>query len=95
MATLDIDLEGARHMGVAEAKATLSGLVSDAEHSGSVYVIERYGRPAAVLAPLPSKRQVTHHARGLLSAYADVGKRDLEKGVFARAMEEKHGGHTA
>lgn len=87
-------LRHASHLGVAEAKANLSNLVMDVERSGTSYVIERYGRPAAMLVPLPVRPHRSGMARGRLSAYADPSKRGSEKGAFSRAMEADHGHHA-
>ena len=91
MTTLTIDLEGAARMGIAEAKAHLSNLVERAEKNGEAAILERYGRPAALVVPLPRAEGVGHRARGLLAEYADEGRVGLEEGAFARAMEAKHG----
>lgn len=91
MATIVADIDNARHLGVAEAKARLSNLVADVQGQGSSYVIERYGKPAALVCPMPRRNDGPKRARGLLSAYADPDKRPQEEGAFARAMEAKHG----
>lgn len=84
-------LEGATRVGVADAKANLSGMLTEVERAGETYVIERYGRPVALLSPLPSRRPAAHRAQGALSEYADAALRDREKAAFAHAMEAKHG----
>lgn len=89
--TFSVDMQIAQHLGVAEAKARLSGLVADIERSGKSYVIERYGHPAALIVPIPRQRNGSHRARGMLADYSDPQKRTLEEGAFARAMEKKHG----
>ena len=40
---------GARHIGVAEAKATFSALIEGVQHRSERYVIERHGKPVAAL----------------------------------------------
>lgn len=91
MTTLTIDLEGAARMGIAEAKAHLSNLVERAEKNGEAAILERYGRPAALVVPLPRATGAQHRARGTLAEYADESALCLEEGTFARAMEAKHG----
>lgn len=91
MTTLTIDLEGAARMGIAEAKAHLSNLVERAEKNGEAAILERYGRPAALVVPLPRATEAQHRARGILAEYADESALCLEEGAFARAMEAKHG----
>ena len=91
METLTIDLEGAARMGIAEAKAHLSNIVERAEKNGEAAILERYGRPAALVVPLPRAEGAGSRARGLLAEYADEGLVGLEEGAFARAMEAKHG----
>lgn len=94
MAYIEVNLEGAHHLGLAEAKAGLSGIIANAESAGEVSVIERYGRPAALLVPYPSVVSGTTRARGALKAYASSDKRRQESGAFARAMEVKHAGEA-
>lgn len=91
METMAIDLEGAEHLGIAEAKARLSALVERAELHGETSVLERYGRPAALIVPLPRPVRGHPRARGLLATYADEEACRQEKGAFARAMVTKHG----
>ncbi|MCH3947772.1 MAG: type II toxin-antitoxin system Phd/YefM family antitoxin [Olsenella sp.] len=94
MAYIEVDLEGARHFGLAEAKAGFSGIVADVESAGEACVIERYGRPAALVVPYPSAASGTTRARGVLKSYASPEKRKQESGAFARAMEVKHVGEA-
>ena len=89
--TLTVDLEGAARMGIAEAKAHLSSLVERVEKNGEAAILERYGRPAALVVPLPRAEGAGRRARGLLAEYADEGRIGLEEGAFAGAMEAKHG----
>ncbi len=84
------DLKEARHIGLAEAKANLSGLVAQVERTGEPCVIMRYGRPAAVIAPLEPIGPQKTRARGTLARYADLGKRDLESGAVGRAVAKWH-----
>lgn len=94
METITVNQDSAEHLGLAEAKAGLSGIVTKVQRSGTSYVIERYGRPAAMIVPVPHQGGGSNRARGLLAAYADSGRQALEEGAFARAMEAKHG-HVA
>lgn len=91
MTTLTVDLECAARMGIAEAKAHLSSLVERVEKNGEAAILERYGRPAALVVPLPRVESAGGRARGLLAEYADEDALGLEEGAFARAMEAKHG----
>lgn len=79
-----------RKMGLAEVKACLSDVVSRAEHAGGT-VVMRYGKPAALIVPLPRQIDAKRNARGVLAAYARADGYELEEGAPARAMEEKHG----
>ena len=90
MTNIAIDIEKAPCYGLAECKAKLSELVSDVELAESGCVIMRYGRPTALLLPLPEEPQPTRRARGLLSSFADASAADLESGAFGRAMVAKH-----
>lgn len=94
MAYIEVNLEGVRRLGLAEAKAGLSGIVAEAESAGEVCVIERYGQPAALVVPYPSIASGTTRARGTLKSYASPEKRKQESGAFARAMEVKHAGEA-
>lgn len=91
MTSVTIDLERAPRIGLAEAKAGLSGVVARAEETGVAQVIMRYGRPVAAVVALPQEAGPGGRARGLLAAYADAAKAELEEGAFARAMAVKHG----
>ena len=91
MTTLSVDLDQAARMGIAEAKAHLSSLVERAEKNGEATILERYGRPAALVIPLPRAGGAERRARRLLAEYADSDKLALEEGAFARAMAVKHG----
>lgn len=90
---------GARMVGIAEAKAKLSSMVTAVEQEGDSFVIMRYGRPAALLTPFDQPRETQHRARGSLRAYrdtnTDVNKEALEEGAFLKAMEDKHGRDVA
>lgn len=90
MTTFAVDMERAPRYGLAECKARLSKLVADAELADSGCIIMRYGRPAALLVPIPEEPRPRSRARGALAAFADEDKRELEDGAFARAMAEKH-----
>lgn len=92
MGSITIDLEHAERFGLADAKARLSDLVATVERTGEACIIMRYGRPAACITPLPEEHTApTRRARGMLSAFADDSKRELESGAFERAMAVKHG----
>ena len=82
--------KSAERVGIAEAKASLSELVSRVEGSGEPFVIMRYNKPAAMVVPIPTDENLTSKARGFLAAYADPALADEEQGAFARAMEAKH-----
>ncbi|MDO4437451.1 MAG: hypothetical protein Q4B77_05825 [Coriobacteriaceae bacterium] len=86
MATLTVDLEHAERVGLADAKANLSGLVARVEQAREACVMMRYNRPAALLVPLPEEAPRTAKARGMLSKYADPSKLSQEEGAFARAV---------
>lgn len=90
MATLTVDLDRAERVGLADAKANLSSLVTRVEQAREACVMMRYGRPAALLVPLPAAIPEITRARGRLSQYADVSKIDEERGAFARAVIAKH-----
>lgn len=94
MTTLTVDLDRAERVGLADAKANLSGLVAHVEQAREACVKMRYGRPAALLVPLPVGAPETTKARGRLSRYADASKVDEESDAFARAVIAKHG-HAA
>lgn len=44
-----------RKRSLAEAKTHLSKLVDDAEHRGLTTLIQRHGKPAALIIPIPDK----------------------------------------
>ena len=94
MAYIEVNPEGARHFGLAEAKARLSGIVASVESAGEACVIERYGRPAALVVPHPSAASGSTRARGVLKSYASPEKRKQESDAFVRAMEVKHAGEA-
>lgn len=77
-------------VGLAEAKASLSAYVTQVEHTGVPIVLMRYNKPAALICPLPRQASHAGRARGVLHAYADTSKRQLEEEAFTRAMEAKH-----
>ena len=80
-----------RRLGVAEAKAHLSDVISSVEQTGEPYVVMRYGRPVAMIVPVPRASRDAGRARGLLADFASDGLRALEEGAFERAMVVKHG----
>ena len=84
-------LAHAERIGLADAKADLSSIVSRVELQGTPYVITRYNRPVAMLVSVPRTAPRTTKARGMLAPYADGRRRSLEEGAFLRAMREKHG----
>lgn len=90
MAKTLLELQGPPHLGVAECKANLSGYVANVERTGEPIVIMRYGKPAAMLVPVPRDHRDAGKARGILSDCADPAKTSREKGAFERAMVAKH-----
>ncbi len=94
MTYLEVDLDRLHHIGLAEAKSGLSRIVASAESAGESVVIERYGRPAALVVPFPRPASGGMRARGALRDYVDPDKQQLESGAFARAMEVKHAGEA-
>lgn len=90
LSPLTSELAYAHRMGVADAKAHFSHVVSAAEERGESTVIVRYGKPVALVTPLPQKAPGIARAKGKLAAYADAQKRELEAGAFERAMVNKH-----
>ena len=82
--------KSAERVGIAEAKASLSELVSRVEGCGEPFVIMRYNKPAAMVVPIPADENLTPKARGFLAACADPALAAEEQGAFARAMEAKH-----
>lgn len=90
MTTMTIDLERAERVGLADAKANLSSIVARVERAREACVMMRYGRPAALLVPLPEAAPHTTKARGMLAQYADVSKQGDERDAFARAVIAKH-----
>ncbi len=83
-------VEQAEKVGLATAKASLSSIVAKVESTGEAVVIMRYNRPVAMVAPIPREPVKGGRARGLLSSYADAGKRGLEAEAFGKAMVSKH-----
>lgn len=92
MNALSAELAHANRMGVADAKARFSHVIDAAEKHGELTVIMRYGRPVAVISPVPQKPPRSVRAKGKLATYADGQKRELESSAFARAMVNKHAG---
>lgn len=91
MTSMERQLARAERIGLAEAKANLSGLVSRVEASGEPCVIMRYNQPVAMLVSIPKATPHSNRARGTLAAYANAERRSAEHGAFERAMVEKHG----
>ena len=87
-------LEQAPQVGLAEAKAGLSGLVAQVERTGTPCIIMKYNKPAVMIAPLPQEAPVKPRAKGMLAAYADPSKIELEPLAHKMAVMEKYG-HTA
>ena len=90
MTSLTLDIDRASRVGMADAKANLSGLIAEVERTGEPYVIMRYNRPAAVISPVPQERAPSRSARGFLHHLADPSKIPLEEGAMARALVAKH-----
>ena len=84
------DLVGAERVGLAEAKANLSAIVSEVERTGTPCVIMRYNRPAVVIMSLSEEPSPASRAKGSLSAYADADMLAMESSAFERAMVAKH-----
>lgn len=82
--------ESAEKVGLAEAKASLSSLVSKVEDTGVSVVIMKYNKPAVLIVPMPHEVTCAGKARGKLHAFADASKRELEASAFERAMVSKH-----
>lgn len=80
----------AEKIGVAEAKAKLSDVISRVESGGEPCVIMRYNRPVAMVVPMPMQVPRTTRARGGLAEFANPNLRELEAGAFGRAMVKKH-----
>ena len=97
MAPLTLDVESARRVGMADAKANLSGLIAEVERTGEPYIVMRYNRPAAVISPMPQERSTQRTARGFFSEYANPGLVHLEEGAWERAAIENylHDEHVA
>ena len=53
----------ARHVGVAEARATFSALIEGVQHRSERYVIERHGKPAAALVNVEELERLESGAR--------------------------------
>ena len=84
---------GPSHVGQSEitvGKACMGETVVCTVCGGSSSVAMRYGRPAAVAAPVPEAHQVAIRARGSLSTYADPSRHGDENGAFGQAMVVKH-----
>lgn len=90
MTTFAVDMESAPRYGLAECKAHLSELVADAERAETSCIIMRYGKPAALLVPIPASPKPSGRARGSLASFANPSRREREEGAFERAMVEKH-----
>lgn len=90
MASTVIDIDHATHVGLADAKTNLSGLIAEVERSGEPCVIMRYNRPAAMIAPLPEQHATSCKARGMLAAFADPSRIDREADAFRQAIMAKH-----
>lgn len=66
---------------VAEAKAHLSELITDAEREGGETIIERRGRPVARIAPLV--RKATPRRRAIVVEF-DAALQELDRTDWAR-----------
>lgn len=84
------ELDEAKPIGLAEAKTSFSNIVQRVETGGETFLVMRYGKPVAQIAPLPKRQHSAGKARGILSAYADPTKRELEGQAFKLAMVSKH-----
>lgn len=90
MTPLTLDVTDVQRVGMADAKANLSGLIAEVERTGEPYIVMRYNRPAAVISPIPQERPAQRTARGFLHHLADPSKIPLEEGAMARALVAKH-----
>jgi prevent-host-death family protein len=77
----------ARSISAAKAKAQLSAIISEVEHGGEHYVIERHGKPVAALVSVQELRDLQAgefrpaRARGalaLVGAWSDVGDQEID-----------------
>ena len=73
LSPLASELAYAHRMGVADAKAHFSHVVSAAEERGESTVIVRYGKPVALVTPLPQK------APGIAQAKGKTTKENLDR----------------
>lgn len=83
-------LERVPRIGMADAKANLSAVVAEVEQTGVPYVIMRYGKPAAVIQPMPERRESSRTARGMLRHLAHKADSSKEEGVMARMLVENY-----
>lgn len=79
-----------KEYGLAEAKAQLSFLVSQAQNYGIESVITVYNRPVAKITPIDKPQEKEPSSRGILAAYADASKIALEEGAWERAVVKKY-----
>ena len=84
-----------RRMGVAEAKANFSAIVTDVDRTGTPCVVMRYNKPLVLIVPAHGKDEVVGRgARGSLADFAatsqDPTRLDAEKSAFRKAMVIKH-----
>ena len=84
-----------QRMGVAEAKANFSALVTDVNRTGTPCVVMRYNKPLVLIVPARGKDEVVSRgARGSLADFAatsqDPARLDAEKDAFRKAMVSKH-----
>lgn len=90
MTSLTLDIDRASRVGMADAKANLSGLIAEVERTGEPYIVMRYNRPAAVISPVPQERVSSRTARGFFADYADPELAEQEQGAWERAVVEKY-----
>ena len=74
----------------ADAKATLSKVVSDTATKGRRYVITVRNVPKAMIVPIPKPMPQTASAFGMLAGLRPAATRSLEREAYAEALEERY-----
>jgi prevent-host-death family protein len=81
-----------RRCSVANAKAHLPELITDAERDGRETVIERRGRPVARIAPLEARTRPSKDAvKEFDAAVDDLGKVHWDKASAISALRDARG----
>lgn len=73
-----------RCIGVADVKKNLSQIVQSVQNGSDPVIIMRYGKPAAMIVPVPNESRMVPSHGGMLRKYADPAKRELENGAWER-----------